>query len=432
MKKHIIKNYSQLAQTELRRMALEIAEAGLRAVLPQVVLQEKIKLENGFLIIKENQGNPAKKYLLSKFSRVFLLAIGKAGFQSALVIKKKLKKRINQIIVLDPTLKKDKKTKKEKLFSVSHPLPSLKNIQATEEILNLAKNLKSDDLVILIISGGGSASLCYPKITLSQSKKIFQELTKRGATIEEINTVRKHLSGVKGGHLAKILYPAKVIALILSDVPGNNLSVIASGPTVMDKTTSQDAQKVIKKYRLEKKLPIKFFETPKEKKYFQKVDNILILSNLDALYTMKKKAQEFGFKSKILTDRLEGEAKKIGKRLVSLIKSKQALLAGGETTVKITGKGKGGRNLEVCLGALEKIKKNQILISLASDGKDNTPSAGAIADFLTKNKAQNLKLSPDKYLKNNDSYHFFQKTGDLILTGPTGTNVADLVLVLSL
>jgi glycerate-2-kinase len=248
-----------------------------------------------------------------------------------------------------------------------------------------------------------------------------------------MNTIRKHLDLVKGGGLLKILYPAKVISFIFSDVPGNDLSFIASGPTVKDKTNIATALKIIKKYKLKSVRKEDLIETPKEEKYFKNVRNILALSNLTALKAMKEKAESLGLKAKILTDNLKGDVKDVAKFLFQEIKKskEKILIAGGETTVKVKGKGKGGRNQELVLWFLKTLTyadSNFLIVSLNSDGWDNTEFAGAIGDKITLEKAEKLKLDIDKFLENNDSFHFFKKTKDGIITGRLPINVADLIL----
>jgi glycerate 2-kinase len=235
-------------------------------------------------------------------------------------------------------------------------LPSRKNFLFTKKIIERFQGkLTKDDLVIVLVCGGGSAMLVYPKISLKKYIQVNQELLKSGANIYEMNTIRKHLDLVKGGGLLKILYPAKVISFIFSDVPGNDLSFIASGPTVKDKTKITDALKIIKKYKLKSVKKEDLIETPKEEKYFKNVRNILALSNLTALKAMKEKAESLGLKAKILTDNLKGDVKDVAKFLFQEIKKskEKILIAGGETTVKVKGKGKGGRNQELVLWFLK-------------------------------------------------------------------------------
>ena len=262
----------------------------------------------------------------------------------------------------------------------------------------------------------------------------IKELTKAGAAISELNTVRKHLSDFKGGNLAKMACPATGVSLIISDVCGNDLSNVASGPTVFDKTTKKDAVAIIKKYLRESAyrsaLICALKETPKDVGCFKNIRNILFVCNQDVIAGMIKKTEELGLKAKIHSLALEGEAKTAFLPMIKNIKSGEAIIAAGETTVTLKNKksGKGGRNQEAVLGAIS----NLIVISFASDGHDNTEAAGAIGDNLTLEKAKKLKLNPQKYLNNHDSFNFFKKIGDLIYAEQKCFKVGDLMFVLSL
>ncbi|OGM89556.1 hypothetical protein A3J77_00985, partial [Candidatus Wolfebacteria bacterium RBG_13_41_7] len=337
-----------------------------------------------------------------------------------------------------------------KIFRGTHPLPSIRNVKATKKIIELAEKAGKDDLIISFICGGGSALLCGSQKELRASREIFNKLTNAGANIIELNTIRKHLSEVKGGGLAKIAYPATVISLVVSDVFSGDLSMVASGPTVYDKTTKKDAKKILKKYQSkEVRLPniwksdFQILETPKDKKYFKKVKNVLFVSNREPITAMVKKAKKLGLSAKIYSYNLKGEAKNSLNPLISLLsrgKISGAALAGGETTV-ILGKnpGKGGRNMEAVLGALAMLIhnsefriQNYVLLSVASDGKDNTEAAGAIGDILTINKAEKLKLDLKKDLKRHNTFEFFKKTRDLIFADKKTFNVSDLMLILKI
>jgi len=424
----MIKNYKQLAITKTRKKILDVLNAGLKSLDIEKIINEQINLKENLLSIKSELGK-IFKYDLNKFSRIFLIGVGKGSASATKEIEKILGPRINQGIVIDI---EKKSLKYVKSFKGTHPLPSNKNLEATQKIMNMLKITKSNDLVIFLIFGGGSALLCSPaKVSLDELKKYTQQLINSGKDIRQINTIRKHLSLIKGGQLAKLAFPAEVISCISSDVIGNNLSSIASGPTVKDKTKIKDVKKIIKEFNWPKNILI---ETPRENKYFKKVENILMFSNHRPLLRMKKKAKELGFKVNIYSYALKGEAKKVGEKLLNLIhkarnkKFPQIILAGGETTVKVKAKGKGGRNQELVLGALPLLKNKEIIISIASDGWDNTKAAGAIGDIKTKQKAEKLNLTPERFLENNNSFHFFQKTNDLIFV-KSGVNVADFVIL---
>jgi len=448
----LIKNFKSLALSKERKIALEIIEEGLKALDYEKTLHGL----NGFItdiarintdtprmdtdLKRINTDNPRISVLdpCSSVGDVYLVGFGKGSAKIADILRKKIK--FKEIYVIDV---------KGRYFLGTHPLPSRKNFLFTQKLVKRFQGkLIKNDLVIVLVCGGGSAMLVYPKIDLKKYIQVNQELLKSGANIYEMNTVRKHLDLVKGGGLLKIFYPATVVSLIFSDVPGNDLSFIASGPTVKDKTKIADALRIIKKYKLKSIKKEDLIETPKEEKYFQRVKNILVLSNLTALRAMKEKAESFGFKAKILTDNLKGDVENVAKFLFSKIKKNKEniLICGGETTVKVKGKGKGGRNQELVLWFLKYLTTNKhgynvgvnpylyqrsavVIVSLNSDGWDKTEFAGAIGDKMTIEKAKKLNLDIDKFLENNDSFNFFKRVKDGIVTGRLPVNVADLILV---
>ncbi len=418
----IIKNYNQIIKkSKTRQDALDLMVEGLKACSPSSVFGKRIKLENKKLKIED------KIFDFSKFQNIYVIGAGKASAEMAYQIEKVLGDKITSGIVI---CNKAKKTKIIKVKEGTHPIISFKNIKITKKILQMVDEAQKNDLVICLISGGGSALLESPTISLQRLIEINKKLLKSGASINEINIIRKHLSKVKGGKLAQKVCPAKLITLLFSDVPGNNLSVIASGPTVLDKSTKYQAEKIAKKYNLPK---AKFTETPKDAGIFKKTDNILLLTNKTFINAMEKKAKKIGYKTKIYSDRLIDEARKGGMELAKLSKKQDknsVILAAGETPVIVKGKGRGGRCTELALAALRYLPSDVTFCAFASDGQDNTDTAGAIVDKNTVKKAKQLKLKIDDYLKDNDSYTFFQKTEDLIFTGPTGTNVADLFLII--
>jgi len=340
-----------------------------------------------------------------------------------------------------------------------HPIPDKNGVEATYKAMAMLKEADEKNLVLCLVSGGGSALLVSPKdgISLDDKQTVTDLLLKAGASIGELNTVRKHISEVKGGRLAGYAYPAKVISLILSDVIGDKPDVIASGPTSPDSTTYQMASEVIKKYRLLDMLPKtvrdililgaegRIADTPKEGSYiFKRVENIIVGSNRKAALAAEKKAKEFGFDTTILSTELQGEAKDVARWLAKkaieakeTLKGKEGrkicLVSGGETTVTVKGNGKGGRNTELALAfALEVMGTEGItLLSAGTDGTDGpTDAAGAIVSGETIQKAKLLSFDPVSCLENNDSYSFFSKMGELLITGPTGTNVMDLQIIL--
>ena len=423
----LIKNFDELATSKLRKDALLIVEEGLKAIDTEKVLSKQISLEGSILTIRN------QKLDLNKFRKIFIIGVGKTSCAAGKVLEEVLQDKISGGIILDT---KPGDLKRIECVVGSHPLPSQTNVDATAKIVARLKSLTKGDLVLAIISGGGSSLLCNPyKLSCDEKAMIGRSLIKGGADIVETNIVRKHLSEIKGGWFAVHAYPATVVSLIFSDVPNDDLSEIASGPTVLDKTTVEDAQKIMTKYDVLKlcKLPhCELNETPKDLKYFAKVTNILMMNNKLALEAMKKQAQSLGFKGKIYDNFLQGQAKDVGRKLINGLQTNQVLIAGGETTVKVGGIGTGGRNQEFVLAAIPFLKKNQVIVSVASDGVDNrTEFAGAIADTDSKFKSKKLGLKIESYLENNDSFSFFKEMGDGVETGPLNSNVSDLILALN-
>ena len=280
--------------------------------------------------------------------------------------------------------------------------------------------------------------LCQPRdLTCYDEAAILKCLFSSGADIYQINAIRKHISLARGGHLARYAYPAKAVSFIFSDVPGDNLEFVASGPTILDTTTSRQAQEILDKYNVNAvcKLPnFNFVETPKQDTYFANVKNILASSNKFALDAMAAKAKELGFSPQIVSSNLNGAADKVAAEIVAKLDSspkKTALFYGGELTVDLGQKrGTGGRNQELVLLALGGIKSDSVILAAASDGRDNTDFAGAIGDYLTAEKSAKMNLDKDQYLKEHDSFNFFMQTGDYLMTVVTGSNVSDLIIAL--
>jgi glycerate 2-kinase len=345
------------------------------------------------------------------------------------------------------------------VYEAGHPVPDEAGQRAALEILKLLADAKQNTLVLFLISGGGSALLVAPweGITLEDKQRVTDELLRAGVSIEELNTVRKHISRVKGGRLAQIAYPATGISLILSDVIGDRLSVIASGPTCGDPSTFADAVDVLEKYGNTAKIPFSVMdilregarggipETPKEGEPFLKnFQNIIIGSNKLATKAAKARAIELGFYSTVFSNEIHGEAKDVAQQYAmqakelqkALLKNRSqniCLIFGGETTVTVKGSGLGGRNTELALSFALEIEGTEgiTLLSAGTDGTDGpTDAAGAIVDGTTIQVARSKGLNPQSYLDRNDSYSFFKETGELLITGPTGTNVMDVQVIL--
>lgn len=422
----LIKNFESLNSTPQRKICLELVEAALESIQPRNIIQQNFSLKENILTIQD------KIIDLQGFDRFFLIGFGKGSAGLSKEIENILGNLLTEgsVIDLEPDF-----FSKIKFTLGTHPLPSEENLSFTRKAIQQFRNLTIKDLVIVVIAGGGSVLFENPyRVDLEKLIEVNKSLLFSGATITEMNIVRKHLSTVKGGGLAKLLYPSKVISVIASDVPGNDLSVIASGPTVKDATIKQEALEIINKYNLTEKLNLSkedFLETPKENMYFENTINILLLSNQTALLAMQKKAKELGLTAEIFSDKFQGEAKTAGQKLISKTIPNQILFAGGETTVKVTNKeGRGGRNEELVLAALASIDKKTTIVSFDSDGWDNSPFAGAIGDCLTVQKAKDLNINPQIFSQENNSFLFFEKTGDGIVTDRLPSNVSDLIIVI--
>ena len=345
------------------------------------------------------------------------------------------------------------------IVEAGHPIPDNRGAQATKRIIELLNHTRKDDLVICLISGGGSALMVSPVegISLAELQDLTRELLASGATINEINALRKHLDQVKGGQIARYAAPARLISLILSDVVGDPLDVIASGPSVPDSTTYDEAINILTKYQIEHRISRKIIkylksgkrgdipDTPKlNDLIFKNVTNFVIGSNLVAGQGALKQAQKEGFHTMLLTNYLQGEAKEVAKALAAILRQMASnnpplarpacIILGGETTVTLQGNGQGGRNQEIALASVYDLAGiNDIaLITLATDGGDgSTDAAGAVVTGETFQRAQEAGLDPQIYLRNNDSYNFFKSLNDLVITGPTLTNVNDLAFLFS-
>ena len=430
MSEHIIKNFENLAQSDLRRAALALMEVAYAAIDTQKVVGRTVQIAGDVLTI-----NGIERHLAPD-GRLFFIGVGKCAADGALAIEEVCGDRLTGGIALDvhiaPTCLAT--LKRIECFSGTHPSPSEANVEATKHILALLSGMTDKDTVIMLISGGGSTLLCSPVFgTCTDEIMLLKQLFNVGATIQEINTVRKHASLARGGNLAKAAFPAQVVSMIFSDVPGNDLEFISSGPTVRDTTTVADATAILEKYKivLDARMLI---ETPKEAQYFEKVANTLVVSNIHALEAMKTEAQRQGFNTNIVTDILTGEASLVGHDIVNTLHTlppKTAYLYGGETTVTITGgTGKGGREQEMALAGLTDIRDGELLVPFASDGWDNTENAGGVCDTITKDAAVKAGISVEEYLSQHRSFDFFEATGNAIKTGETGANVSDLIIAL--
>ena len=374
-----------------------------------------------------------------KEGRVIMIAIGKAAWRMASQACKILGDSLSSGVVITKYGHSEGELPKTEIYEAAHPVPDENGIRATERVLEITSGLSDKDTVLFLISGGGSALFESPECSLSELSDITSQLLASGASINEINAVRKHLSRVKGGRFAEHVYPAHVFAVALSDVLGNSLDTIASGPAYPDSTTVDDVKEIIKKYSLkipDGVMPKLMRETPKE---IKNAEHYIGGSVSELCAAAAKICTELGYETTILTDNEHGEACHVGERLAALacehyaLDSAFAFIIGGETVVKLHGSGLGGRNQEIALSAAINMDglDSVAVFSVGSDGTDGpTDAAGGYADGTSAMRMKMQGVDPIKYLEDNDSYHALLAVGDLIFTGATGTNVNDISVLL--
>jgi glycerate 2-kinase len=428
-----------------RQHLYAIAKAALAAVDPFEAVHRYLRLDNNLITVG------SEKIALGQDTRIYVVGAGKAGVAMARAVEQIFGQRIYGGLVSVPDLP-EKSLSMIRLCQGGHPLPTEGSIEAGNQIKELLGGTREQDLVLVLISGGGSALLELPLVglQLSDLQEVNDLLIKSGAPIQDINVVRRQLSRIKGGGLARLASPARTIGLILSDVVGDRIEAIASGPTVPCINGREDAWGVLERFKLESNLPINVKHaleiSVEAKRELPEVDsgkviNIIIGSNKIAAEAAVAHARELGFRGILLTTMLQGEARGIGRLVAGLMKAVRVpkdstalcIVLGGETTVTVQGSGKGGRNQELALAAAMELENisNVAVMTLATDGIDGpTPSAGAIIHGGTISKGRAMGLKASSFLRNNDSHTFFNKIGDTVTFGPTGTNVNDLILCL--
>jgi glycerate 2-kinase len=449
----VIKNWEQLARSRLHEDVLRVLEVGLRAADPRSTVRRALSLRGSRLCVHD---------LCTEAGRgVHVVGFGKASIGMALGCEDSLGDRVLGGIVIAPTRDVPELPKAIEVSVGDHPIPREGTLKASARLVEyLEGNLREGDVVLVLISGGGSAlfEIPYPPLDLSDIALTTDLLMRAGADIVELNTVRKHLSLVKGGRFLRMLEKAgRVFSLIISDVVGDPVEFIASGPTEADSTTFRDALEVLRRRGVWGRVPERVRElisagaegrVPETLKpgdpLLAKVSNVIVASNVISLREMKREAEALGYRTRILTSMMVGEAREVGRFLGGLARyvakyeleeGKTMILLGGETTVTVRGRGIGGRNQELCVGysIVARGLRNSVLASIGSDGVDgNSPAAGGICDGGAFDEALNLGLNPYEYLDRNDTYTLLSRLGRAIVTGPTGTNVNDLtVLALS-
>jgi len=457
---------------DLHAKSGELQRAALAAVEPAAAVRRHVRREDDVLVVA------GRRYDLREYDHIFVLGGGKAAVPMTTAIADVLGARLAEGVIVTKyghTRGRPVSDSKFEVIEAGHPMPDENSVRGARAIADLARQAAADDLVMCLISGGGSALLTLPApgLDLEDLQALTDGLLRSGATINEMNAVRKHCSRIKGGQLARLVAPATLVTLILSDVVGDPLDVIASGPTVPDPTTVADAQAVMERHQngpfrrvmdRHQNGPFRrvmgrygkpggnltpeafeFQETPKPgDPAFERVQHVVVGSNRLAALAAVERARELGFNALLLSTYVEGEAREVAQVAAALAKGVRAhgdplpppacLVWGGETTVTIRGKGKGGRNQELALAAALQLSgwPGVLMMALATDGTDGpTDAAGAVVTGETIARARALGLDPLAALEANDSYPFFDALGDLLRTGPTGTNVNDLLFILT-
>lgn len=440
---------------EKKQQLLTLVDRTIQAVAPEPAMRKALQLDGDILTVD------GRMYDLTQYERIFVLGAGKASAAMAQTLEDILGDKLHGGIVATK-YEHGLELKKTQVMEAGHPVPDVAGERASKELISLAKGVTEKDLVFCLLSGGASAIVPAPRfpVTLTVKQTVTRKLLECGATINEINAIRKHLSQFKGGHFAKALEPATVVTLIISDVVGDYLDVIGSGPTAPDESTFMDCQAILDKFKLCGNIPeevVKLVadgckgdapETCKEgDECFSRVQNVIIAGNSMAVDGAAQAAKELGYTPVVVDYKMEGEAKEVAAKLIRLAgeycdgmhleKPPVCLLAGGETTVTIKGTGKGGRNQELALAAAVEISEMQscreglAVMSLGTDGSDGpTDAAGALVLPDTVAQSEEQSLSARQYLVDNNAYEFFSNTGTLLKTGPTRTNVMDVVAIL--
>lgn len=431
----------------MTKHALSIFRAALKAADPVQAVLRHVRVEGSVLIAGKT------RYRLEHLGAIYVVGAGKASASMAQAVERLLGKRITSGAI-NVKYGHGANLKRIEVNECGHPVPDQAGLQGAERIADIASRAGERDLVICLISGGASAllPLPVPPVTLDDKQRLTQLLLECGANIHEMNCLRKHLSLVKGGQLAKSVWPARVLTLVLSDVIGDDLDTIGSGPTVADRSTFTDASGILTKYGLWERAPQAVAqhlreardETPKAgDPVFERVQNLIVGSNRLAVDAAAARAKELGYRTLVLSTSIEGETREVARMHAAIarevlasgrpVKAPACVISGGETTVTIRGNGLGGRNQEFALAAALDIQglTEVVVLSGGTDGTDGpTDAAGGIVDETTVQRGKALGLDARDYLANNDSYHFLENTAGLIKTGPTRTNVMDVRLVL--
>lgn len=452
---------NRISHSEISDKMAAVMEAALHRADPARMLPKLLSVDEEGITV--NAGEEVLRFPFTEYRRIMVLGIGKASAQMAAVVEEILGDRIQDGAVVTKYGHGEELSRLE-LFEAGHPIPDEEGVKASREVERMAQEADEQTLCITLISGGGSALLVNPfhdertEVSLQDIQQTTKDLLVCGALIQEINCIRKHISHLKGGRLAKLLAPATSVNLILSDVVGDDLGSIASGLTVPDKTSFRDAQSILERYGIDEKVPRTVREvlrrgvegsvpeTPKPgDPLFERVHNILAGSNLQALEAAKAAAEEQGYSTVTLSSQITGEAREVAKVHAAIARDiagrhfplapPACVISGGETTVTIRGGGRGGRNQEQALSFLREMERNPeayagvTFVALATDGDDGqTGVAGGVATARLLEEAAEKELPPEEYLSRNDSYSFFAALGSELRTEKTRTNVCDVQL----
>jgi glycerate 2-kinase len=447
-----VKGRNDLSAPGLRRDARAIFSAALKAADPVEAVLRHLRVKDGVLLVD------GARYRLKDYRRVLVIGAGKAGASMAKAVERLLGARISAGLV-NVKYGHTARLRRIQLNECGHPVPDEAGVRGAARIAGIAQEAGEGDLVICLVSGGASALMPLPAepITLEQKQATTKLLLACGASIHEINAIRKHISAIKGGQLARLAYPATVLSLLLSDVIGDDLDVIGSGPTNPDTATFASARGILEKYGILSRVPEavrlriergergEIPETPKPgDRAFRRTRNVIVGSNILAAQAAARRARELGYHTLLLSTFIEGETREIARMHAAIakqiaqnglpLKAPACIITGGETTVTLRGNGLGGRNQEFALAAALDIAgmPKVAVLSGGTDGTDGpTDAAGAVVDGGTVARGRDLGMEARAFLDANDSYHFFEKTGELLKTGPTHTNVMDIRLVMA-
>lgn len=417
-----VQNSEALALTPARRDALSILEAGYAAIDTERVIDRTVDVRSDAIVVL------GRTFDTRSYENIYVMGFGKGSCAAVGALYRKLEGRLKKAVVIDRSFHETCPVEVE-AYQGTHPLPSAANVEATQVIVGIANQATERDLVIVVVAGGGSALLCSSNEECDQSGLLFQKASSWGATIQELNLIRRHISSLKGGGLAKALHPATVVSLIFSDIVGGNPQDVASGPTYFDGSTVDDARAVLEKYGAADAFSL--LETPKDRAYFENVTNIVLVSNEDALESMAQAARAAGYEAHVLEEPLYDYPAATLDRLFERSLPGRVVLAGGEVRLKVPDDhGSGGRCQYLALEALERIGEH-VLLAAASDGRDNCDAAGAIADRITKEHVASLNIDLEDAKRRLDTYPLFNASGDAIMTGQTDANVSDWYILLS-